>query len=91
MRIIEKAVYVGPSIYALFPVIRLDVDLGALEAWPTKRLGPDFTNALLAILPGLAEHGCSYGEPGGFLRRLEEDRSKGDADASKTEQLRAIK
>jgi cyanophycin synthetase len=73
MRIIEKAVYVGPSIYALFPVIRLDVDLGALEAWPSKRLGPDFTNALLAILPGLAEHGCSYGEPGGFLRRLEED------------------
>jgi len=73
MRILEKAVYVGPSIYALFPVIRLDVDLGELEAWPTKRLGPAFTNALLAILPGLAEHGCSYGEPGGFLRRLDED------------------
>ncbi len=73
MRILEKAVYVGPNIYALFPVIRLDVDLGALEEWPTQRLGPAFTGALLDILPGLAQHGCSYGEPGGFLRRLEEE------------------
>jgi len=73
MRIIDKAVYVGPNIYALFPVIRLDVDLGELEAWPTKRLGASFIDRLLVILPGLREHGCSYGEPGGFLRRLEED------------------
>lgn len=73
MRILEKAVYVGPSIYALFPVIRLDIDLGPLEAWPTRRLGQPFTEQLLGVLPGLAEHGCSYGEPGGFLRRLEED------------------
>jgi len=73
MRILDKAVYVGPNIYALFPVIRLDVDLGALEDWPTKRLGRAFTSALLDILPGLAEHGCSYGEPGGFLRRLDEE------------------
>lgn len=27
----------------------------------------------MAALPGLDEHGCSYGEPGGFLRRLRED------------------
>ena len=73
MKILDKAVYVGPSIYALFPVIRLDVDLGSLEEWPTKRLGPGFTSALLDVLPGLKEHGCSYGEPGGFLRRLDED------------------
>ena len=73
MRVLERAVYVGPSIYAHFPVIRLDLDLGPLEEWPTKRLGPSFTAALLEILPGLAEHGCSYGEPGGFLRRLDED------------------
>ena len=73
MRILEKAVYVGPNTYALFPVIRLDIDLGPLEEWPTRRLGPEFTEKLLSILPGLREHGCSYGEPGGFLRRLEED------------------
>ena len=27
---------------------------------------------LLAWLPGLHEHGCSYEEPGGFVKRLEE-------------------
>ncbi len=73
MRILEKAVYVGPSTYAHFPVIRLDVDLGPLEAWPTTRLGPDYVEQLLRVLPGLREHGCSYGEPGGLLRRLAEN------------------
>ena len=31
MRILERSVYVGPSLYAHFPVIRLELDLGALE------------------------------------------------------------
>ena len=39
MRILDKAVYVGPSLYAHFPVIRLDVDLGELEEWPSGKLG----------------------------------------------------
>src|SRR6185295_243420 len=73
MRILERSVYVGPSTYAHFPVIRLELDLGALEDWPTGRLGPDFIEALLGALPGLRQHGCSYGEPGGFVRRLTED------------------
>jgi len=73
MKIIDRSVYVGPSLYAHFPVIRLDVDLGPLEEWPTGRLGPQFIDGLLAALPGLVEHGCSYGEPGGFVRRLTED------------------
>ncbi|MFO0095101.1 MAG: cyanophycin synthetase family protein, partial [Gemmatimonadaceae bacterium] len=73
MRILDRSVYVGPSHYAHFPVIRLILDLGALEAWPTRRLGDGFVQALLAALPGLHEHGCSYGEPGGFIRRMTED------------------
>ena len=73
MRILDKSVYVGPNLYALFPVIRLTVDLEELEAWPSAKLGPAFTDALVEALPGLAEHGCSYGEPGGFIRRLTED------------------
>jgi len=73
MRILDRSVYVGPSLYARFPVIRLELDLGELEAWPTGRLGSDFVDGLTAALPGLAEHGCSYGEPGGFLRRMRED------------------
>ncbi len=73
MRILERSVYVGPSLYAHFPVIRLELDLGVLEEWPTTRLGAGFTDALIAALPGLAEHGCSYGEPGGLIRRMTED------------------
>ena len=72
MRILDRSVYVGPSLYARFPVIRLELDLGALEGWPTGRLGSPFIDALAAALPGLAEHGCSYREPGGFFRRMRE-------------------
>ncbi|WP_374606218.1 cyanophycin synthetase [Thermomonas sp.] len=72
MRILNRNVYVGPSQYAKFPVIRLELDLGALEQWPTAKLGDGFIDGLLAALPGLAEHGCSYREPGGFVRRMRE-------------------
>jgi cyanophycin synthetase len=73
MRILDRSVYVGPSHYAHFPVIRLVLDLGVLESWPTRRLGDAFIASLLHALPGLHEHGCSYGEPGGFVRRMTED------------------
>ena len=72
MRIIDRSVYVGPSLYAHFPVIKLELDLEALEAWPTAKLGDAFIDGLVAALPGLAEHGCSYREPGGFIRRMRE-------------------
>jgi cyanophycin synthetase len=72
MRILDRSVFVGPSLYAHFPVIRLELDLGALEDWPSAKLGEDFVAGLLAALPGLLEHGCSYREPGGFVRRLRE-------------------
>lgn len=73
MKIVDRSVYVGPSIYAHFPVIRLTLDLGPLEEWPTGRLGPDYVHALVAAVPTLAEHGCSYREPGGLIRRMLED------------------
>ncbi|MEM9384932.1 MAG: cyanophycin synthetase [Pseudomonadota bacterium] len=73
MRILSTNVYVGPNQYAHFPVIRHVLDLGELEEWPTGRLGPAFVDGLLKALPGLDEHGCSYREPGGFVRRLRED------------------
>ena len=73
MRIVDRSVFVGPSLYAHFPVIRLVLDLGELEQWPTARLGSGFVDGLLQALPGLAEHGCSYSTPGGFVRRLRED------------------
>ena len=73
MKIESTNVFVGPSTFAHFPVIRHVLDLGELEQWPTGRLGEEFNGALLQQLPGLHEHGCSYREPGGFVRRLRED------------------
>ncbi len=72
MRIESTNVYVGPNVFALFPVIRHVLDLGELEHWPTVRLGEDFLGPMLEQLPGLHQHGCSYKEPGGFVRRLRE-------------------
>ncbi|QDU65592.1 cyanophycin synthetase [Engelhardtia mirabilis] len=73
MRIVSQSVYLGPNIYANWRLIGLTVDLGALEEWPTVKLGSKWIDALLQAIPTLEEHGCSYGEPGGFLRRMRED------------------
>ncbi|MCV2872292.1 cyanophycin synthetase [Defluviimonas sp. WL0050] len=72
MKIVSTNVFVGPNVWAGFPVIRYVVDLGVLEDWPSAKIGEDWINALVEALPGLHEHGCSYREPGGFIRRLRE-------------------
>ena len=72
MKIVSSSVYLGPNLYAHFRLVGLTVDLGPLEEWPTARLGDTFIDGLLAALPRLADHGCSYGSPGGFLRRMRE-------------------
>lgn len=73
MKILSTNVYVGPNIYANFPVIRHEIDLGVLENWPSAKIGNKFIDQLVESLPGLQEHGCSYREKGGFIRRLRED------------------
>ncbi len=73
MKITATNVYVGPSIYANFPVIRMVLDIGVLIDWPSVKCGKGFTDGLQEAIPTLAEHGCSYRKPGGFLRRLTED------------------
>ena len=73
MKILNKSVFVGPNVYANFPVICYQIDLGELEKWPSVKLGTDFIEGLVKALPSLQQHGCSYGEEGGFLRRLRED------------------
>src|SRR6185295_20269764 len=72
MKILETRVYRGPNLYALWPVIRLRVDLGELEDFPTAKL-PGFSERLLELIPGLRRHGCSYREEGGFVRRMTEE------------------
>jgi cyanophycin synthetase len=71
MQLTEVRVYRGPNLYGYRPVIRWTLDLEALEDCPTTKLG-DFTDRLLEHIPSLYEHTCSYGEPGGFVRRLGE-------------------
>jgi cyanophycin synthetase len=72
MKLLEQRTYVGPNLYASFRVIRLTVDLGPLEDRPSATI-PGFVDALVEAIPTLAEHGCSYGCAGGFLRRLREE------------------
>lgn len=69
LRVLEAAVYRGPHLYSATPMIRLQLDLGVLEAWPSNRL-PNFTTRLTTLLPTLVSHGCSLRRPGGFLERL---------------------
>lgn len=69
MKLRETAVYRGPNIFGRRPMIRLQLDLGELENWPTNRL-PGFTDRLLHLLPSLGSHGCCFGQPLGFVRRL---------------------
>ena len=72
MRITETRVYRGPNLYAHFPVIRLTLELGKMEQYPSATV-PGFVDGLVSALPSLHEHGCSYGEAGGFIRRMTED------------------
>jgi len=72
MELLERRVYRGPSLYAHFPVMRLTVDLGVLESWPSAKI-PGFNDGLLAALPSLRAHTCSFETEGGFVRRLQED------------------
>ena len=73
MKIVAKRVYVGPNIYANFRVIALTIQLGTLEEHPSAEI-PGFVDKLVDAVPSLGDHGCSYGEEGGFIRRMKEDR-----------------
>ncbi|HZD18567.1 MAG TPA: cyanophycin synthetase [Actinomycetota bacterium] len=71
LRIVETQVFRGPNYWSYEPAIRLLVDLGALEAWPSNAI-PGFNERLLELLPGVGEHSCSLGRRGGFGERLED-------------------
>jgi cyanophycin synthetase len=69
LKILESQVLRGPNYWSYEPAIRLLVDLGSLEHWPSNTL-PSFTDVLIDLLPGLRDHGCSLHRPGGFIERL---------------------
>ena len=53
------------------PALEVLIDIGDLEDYPSDLI-PGFYKRLHDCLPSLHEHRCSYGEPGGFLKRVEE-------------------
>ncbi len=71
LRIIETRILRGPNYWAREPVVRMVVDLGVLEEFPSNKI-PGFTEALVNLLPSLEDHACSLGRRGGFITRLRE-------------------
>ncbi|NLO96857.1 MAG: cyanophycin synthetase [Peptococcaceae bacterium] len=71
MKVLQVRAMEGANFFSYQPVIRGVVDISACLGKTTKEWG-DFNDRLLHILPGLANHTCSRGKPGGFLERLEE-------------------
>lgn len=61
----------GPNMWTYHPVLEVWLDIGDLEDFPSNLI-PGFYDRLVKALPSLQEHRCSYGEAGGFLKRVEE-------------------
>src|SRR5215207_276858 len=57
------------NLYAYMPVLRVLLDIGPYVDRPSDEL-PEFTERLTSWLPGLTQHECSLGRPGGFVERL---------------------
>src|SRR4028118_605700 len=70
MRIDKIRTLAGPNIYNHKPVLVMRLDLEELVETESSGL-PGFNERLNTLLPGLAEHHCSTGRPGGFIERLE--------------------
>jgi len=69
LRILDTRVMRGPNVWVRRPVIRMTVDLGILEEYPSNTI-PGFNEALMALLPTMEDHACSLGKRGGFFERL---------------------
>jgi hypothetical protein len=59
----------GANFWSTRPVTRMDVAVGAYDHISSAD-APCVTEQLVAALPGLTDHQCSIGEPGGFVIRL---------------------
>jgi cyanophycin synthetase len=61
----------GPNVYSYCPVLLMSLDLGELVERESREFN-GFNERLLKLLPGIHNHHCSLGQPGGFVTRLEE-------------------
>lgn len=73
MKIVNIRVLRGPNYWSIRrpKLIQMTLDLEELEELPTNKI-EGFKEKLEKLLPGLYEHRCSVGEPGGFLERVTE-------------------
>ena len=80
MNILEIRTLRGPNYWSGYwkKLIIMRLDIGDYEEKPTDKLD-DFYNRMVEVMPSLHTHGCSYQEPGGFLRRVEEGTWAGHA------------
>ncbi|HYN64668.1 MAG TPA: hypothetical protein VES36_08690, partial [Candidatus Limnocylindrales bacterium] len=71
LKILETRVFRGPNYWSYEPTIKLLVDLGVLEDFPSNTI-KGFVDGLLDMVPGVAAHSCGTGKAGGFEHRLRE-------------------
>src|SRR5690348_14855673 len=69
MKIRSIRTLAGPNVYSRHPVLVMKLDLEELAGRESFEI-PGFVDRLLAFLPGLGEHHCALGRPGGFVERL---------------------
>ena len=69
LRILDTRVLRGPNYWSRQPVVKMLVDLGVLEQFPTTKV-PGFVDGLLEWMPSLEDHACSLNRRGGFITRL---------------------
>ena len=69
MKVVERRALRGPNVHSDRPCFLAVLDLEEL-AGVSSTDRPGFVDALLALVPTLAEHRCSPGRPGGFVERL---------------------
>ena len=71
LAILETRVLRGPNYWSHAPSIRMLVDLGVLEHWPSNTI-PGFVDTLVKLMPTLEDHACSLNRRGGFITRLKD-------------------
>ena len=73
MKIREINAMRGPNYWSVrrHKLIVMVLDLEEMEELPSNKVD-GFYNRLTAMFPGMYEHRCSVGEPGGFFQRVEE-------------------
>ncbi|HKG20993.1 MAG TPA: cyanophycin synthetase [Blastocatellia bacterium] len=71
MKILDFRTLPGPNVYNHEPMLVMRLDLEELTEKESYELA-GFIDRLLDLLPGLRDHHCSKGKPGGFVERLHE-------------------